>query len=299
MYFSYHAKVRLRFKIAAGLGEAWTRAGGIPQGCRLSMVFIVALCSPWCRYFSDQHGVISQLYADNLKCTTTDGQALLLAARFTDQYIRAVGQEASPGKCVLFSTSETIGRRKKIGPFLLEFNDVRDFGGHLDITLWPRAGTLSRKAVQATSQVQMVGVFPFGFLHLLDGAEGADISCKNLKTFRTGIVRACWPEKLLMANHHAVLSLLDAPDCCDLALYVIWVRFRQMRRFLAYRLNDVPRIHGLLDLAAACRPGHGPVEQENLDDFPLEQVDSVSRSMFSVPGLLQQALTVPSATGTL
>ena len=106
VYFSYHASVRLRFKLATGLGEAWTRDGGIPQGCPLSMVFIVALYVPWCRYLSSQHGVTPQLYADNLKCTTTDGHKLLEAARFTDRYIRAVGQEASPSKCVLLSTSK-------------------------------------------------------------------------------------------------------------------------------------------------------------------------------------------------
>ena len=46
VYFSFHSQVRLRFKLAAGLGEPWCRDGGIPQGCPLSMVFIVALlCS--------------------------------------------------------------------------------------------------------------------------------------------------------------------------------------------------------------------------------------------------------------
>ena len=30
-YFEYHAHVRLRFKLAAGLGEPWTRDGGIPR----------------------------------------------------------------------------------------------------------------------------------------------------------------------------------------------------------------------------------------------------------------------------
>ena len=49
VYFSFHREVRLRFKLAAGLGVAWTRDGGIPQGCPLSMVFIVALYAPWCR----------------------------------------------------------------------------------------------------------------------------------------------------------------------------------------------------------------------------------------------------------
>ena len=49
-YFEYHTHVRLRFKLASGLGQSWTRDGGIPQGCPLSMMFIVALYLPWCRY---------------------------------------------------------------------------------------------------------------------------------------------------------------------------------------------------------------------------------------------------------
>ena len=42
-YFSSHNQVRLRFKLATGLGEPRCKGGGIPQGCPLSMVFIVAL----------------------------------------------------------------------------------------------------------------------------------------------------------------------------------------------------------------------------------------------------------------
>ena len=59
-YFEYHSHVRLRFKLAAGLGEPWTRDGGIPQGCPLSMMFIVALYLPWCRYLGAQFGVEPQ-----------------------------------------------------------------------------------------------------------------------------------------------------------------------------------------------------------------------------------------------
>ena len=32
-YFEFHAHVRLRFKLASGLGKPWTRDGGIPQVC--------------------------------------------------------------------------------------------------------------------------------------------------------------------------------------------------------------------------------------------------------------------------
>ena len=51
----------LRYKLASGFGEAWTRdggrgvrreggagGGGIPKGCPFGMVFIIALYLPWC-----------------------------------------------------------------------------------------------------------------------------------------------------------------------------------------------------------------------------------------------------------
>ena len=56
-HFEYHAHERLRFKLAAGLGEPWTRDGGITHGCPLSMMFIVALYLPWSRYLSARVGV--------------------------------------------------------------------------------------------------------------------------------------------------------------------------------------------------------------------------------------------------
>ena len=98
----------LRFKLASGLGEPWTRDGGIPQGCPLSMMFIVALYLPWCRYLSAQVGVEPQLYADNLKCVSSHPDLLMNAARFTTGYVRLVGQEPAPSKCVLLSTSREV-----------------------------------------------------------------------------------------------------------------------------------------------------------------------------------------------
>ena len=41
-YFQYHAGVRLSVQAGAGLGEPWTRDGGIPQGCPLSICLGVA-----------------------------------------------------------------------------------------------------------------------------------------------------------------------------------------------------------------------------------------------------------------
>ena len=71
-------------------------------------MFIVALHLPWCRYLGAQEGVQPQLYPDNLKSVSRDNGVLLRAARFTAGYVRLVGQEPAPSKCVLMSTSRTV-----------------------------------------------------------------------------------------------------------------------------------------------------------------------------------------------
>ena len=60
VYFSYHSQVPL---VLAGCWSwcALVQGWGIPQGCPLSMVFIVALYVPCCRHLE----VKPQLYADN------------------------------------------------------------------------------------------------------------------------------------------------------------------------------------------------------------------------------------------
>ena len=49
------------------LGEPLCRDGGIPQGCPLRKVFIVALYVPWFRHLGSLPDIEPQLYADNLK----------------------------------------------------------------------------------------------------------------------------------------------------------------------------------------------------------------------------------------
>ena len=94
--FEFRAHVRLRFKLATGIGEAWTGKGGIPQDCPLSMVFTVALYLPWCRCLEAIGGIKPQLYDDNLKRVSGNADALLDAARISNQYILVVGQTAAP-----------------------------------------------------------------------------------------------------------------------------------------------------------------------------------------------------------
>ena len=80
-YFECHSHVRLRFKLATGLGQPWTRDGGIPHGCPLEYdAHSCSLSLPWCRYLGAQCAVSPQLYADYLKCVSRDPDLLLRAA---------------------------------------------------------------------------------------------------------------------------------------------------------------------------------------------------------------------------
>ena len=140
------------FSIMIVFGFGSTRDGGIPQGCPLSMMFIVALYLPWCRHLGELLDVSPQLYADNLKCVSTRPEQLLRAAQFTSAYVKLVGQEPAPSKCILMSTSAVV--RQEMKEWVISDQerwtvklDVRDLGGHLDTTYraWGRtlvAGSL-------------------------------------------------------------------------------------------------------------------------------------------------------------
>ena len=49
-----------------------------------------------------------QLHADNLECSADCPDSLSGAAGFIVQYVKSVGQDVSPGKCVLLSTSKAV-----------------------------------------------------------------------------------------------------------------------------------------------------------------------------------------------
>ena len=169
VYFEYHAHVRQRFKLAAGLGEPWTRDWGIPLVCPWSMMFIVALYWPWCRYLSPQGRVEPPLYADNLKCVSGDPALLLRAARFTTGYVRLVGQELALSKCVLLSTSRAV--RKDMKDWVLPQEgdkwhvkfDVQDLGGHLDTTLRGWSATLASRVWMFIARLVLIFALPLDF----------------------------------------------------------------------------------------------------------------------------------------
>ena len=94
----------------------------------------------------------------------------------------------------------------------------------------------------------------------LHAAEASYVSSSSISAFRAAIVRSVWSSKMPLANTPAVLlNLLDGPVDVDPAFYVVWSRFRMMRRYLAYCPEEEPRIFRMLDLVSRGAHGHGPV----------------------------------------
>ena len=255
-YFEYHANVRLRFKLAAGLGEPWARDGGIPQGCPLSMMFIVALYLPWCKYLAAQEGVEPQLYADNLKSVSRDPGVLLRAARVTSGYVRLVGQEPAPSKCDFMSTFGEVRKDMRAWTLADEGDrwivklDVRDLGGHLDTTFRGWSATLASRVKLVLSRLALISVFPLDFhgklrvirsMFMSGALRGIDSSLLAVGSFhklRSAILSVIWSRRRQpSAKLGAVLSLLDGPQECDPAHCVVWFR----RRYLAYRPSEICR----------------------------------------------------------
>ena len=140
----------------------------------------------------------------------------------------------------------TAWRNENAGCFWAVKLDVRDLGGHLDVTQRAPAGTLSSRVKEATSHVIAVGALPMGFQRRLrtvcskylpaglHGCAGAPVSVSALSAFRSAVAK-----KQPMTNTPASLSLLDGPWDSASAFFVIWSRFRQLRRYLAHRPDEV------------------------------------------------------------
>ena len=194
-------------------------------------------------------------------------------------YICLVGQEAAPKKCVFLSTSKKVRNDMKywaVSDTGYKWSvrlDVRDLGGHLDSTLRARETTLGYRISAAVPRVHSVTVLPLDFcgrlrilrtMHLpaaLHGVQASLVSISGLRRLRTAFGQAAMSGGLQLADPGAVLSLLDGPVGSDPGFYVVWCRFRMLRRHMAYNssVHELARIYSLLRVVSAGAPGHGPV----------------------------------------
>ena len=223
-------------------------------------------------------GVQPRLYADNLKCVSGDPGLLLHAARFTTDYVRLVGQELAPSKCVLLSTSREVWKDMNDWVLSLEGDkwsvnfDVRDLGGHLDTTFRSWSSTLAARVCLVLSRLVLI------FALLLDfhgrvrvirplclpaafrGIEASLLASNSLRKLRSSICRGVGSRRQPVANVGAVLALLDGPTGCDPAFCIVWFRFRLLRRYLALWPTEVGRVYRLSEMVGEGCPGHGPIQ---------------------------------------
>ena len=207
-------------------------------------------------------GVQPQLYADNLNCVSRDPDLLLNAARFTTGYVRLVGQEPAPSKCVLLSTSKEV--RKDMKEWVLSFDgdkwsvkfDVRDLGESFgDTTFRGWSSTLAATVRLVISRLVLLLVLPLDFhgrvrvvwsMYLLaapHGIEASLLASDSLRKLRSSICSVVWSRRQPMDNVGAVLSLLHGPTGCDPCFCVVWFRFRLLRGKIALWPAEVGKIY--------------------------------------------------------
>ena len=192
----------------------------------------------------------------------------------TAGYVRLIGQEPAPSKCVLMCTSRVVRNDMRDWIWSHEGDkwtvklDVRGLGGHLDTTSTGWSATLASREKVVISRLVLISVLPLNFqgrlrvvrtMFLPGALHGIEASLLALRKLRSSIFRDVWSRRQPMANVGAVRACWMVFRDCDPAHCVVSCRFRVVRRYLAYRPSEVGRICCLLDMVREGCPGHGPV----------------------------------------
>ena len=142
----------------------------------------------------------------------------LRAARFTAGYVRLVGQEPAPRKCVLMSTSRVVRSDMRDWVVTDEGDrwsvrlDVRDLGGHLDSTFRGWSATLATRVRLVVAKLVLVFALPLNFYgrvrvlrsmfvpSALHGIEASFLADAGLRKLRAAFVRVVWSRRQSLAN---------------------------------------------------------------------------------------------------
>ena len=90
------------------------------------------------------------------------------------------------------------------------------------------------------------------------GVEASALFEGSLLRLRSAVVAAVLSRTQPLAHGCTVLSLLDGSDACDPGFCIVWFRFRFMRRYLAYKSEQLGRICRIVAISSDGAPGHGP-----------------------------------------
>ena len=196
----------------------------------------------------------------------------LRAARFTTGYVRLVGRELAPSKCVcplehIQGYQEGCFLRRVIGGLSSLMSEI--LGGHLDTTSRGWSATLASRIRLVIARLVLVFALSLDFHGrvrvvrsmfipaALHGIDSSLLASDSLRKLRSSIHRVVWSRRQPLAGVGAVLSLMDGPTGCDPAYCVVWFRFRLLRRYLALWPSQVGRAYRLLEMVSEVCPGHG------------------------------------------
>ena len=106
-YLRYQEGLQIHNSIAGGIGRAFCRRTGIPQGCPLSMLFVTLMLRPW---------LVMQAREGNFAYTLADDMMLFSIGKFmttkfskalkeTHLYLQRMGAVVSPTKKFNFAST--------------------------------------------------------------------------------------------------------------------------------------------------------------------------------------------------
>ena len=150
VYLQYNADARLHFYLAPGLGEPWTREGGIP-GCPLNLVFTVALSSSLLPELGKSPWYHSSVFADNPL------MFFLLPIQYTTHYVPAPGicsRKVRDEKRAWVTSDDGV-------KWLVQHLDVWELGVQLALSLSGWAPTSARLHGIESSHVSLSGLRSF------------------------------------------------------------------------------------------------------------------------------------------
>lgn len=108
-YKRYQESLKVHNTIAKGIGKAFTRKCGIPQGCPLSMMFTSFIMRPWmikCKSISEN--IDPTILADDILTLAHGEKSLDLfikALNLIHQYIKDMGGKLAEGKSINFASN--------------------------------------------------------------------------------------------------------------------------------------------------------------------------------------------------
>ena len=152
-YARFQEALDMHNTIAGGLGRAFTKLCGIPQGCPLSMLIIAMAMLPWVQMMHEIK-VIPRILADDILIATNGHMHLkqfVHAMNLTHLYILDIGGKIAPSKSRILTNDKAANdwlndyTWKHVKQNIPTTAHMRDLGAHIFVAQWRKDNTLSQR----------------------------------------------------------------------------------------------------------------------------------------------------------